>query len=86
MQILLSYLVDAPKSGRLTVCTQEVVDKVIASVCKSVVSRCSTTATIGYSLRIGATSVQRVLRRNGFHKVKRTTKPRLTDAIKEACL
>jgi hypothetical protein len=85
-QILLSYLEDAPRSGRPTVCTQEVVEKVIANVCKSVEGRCSTTATIGHSLGIGATSVQRILRRNGFHKVKRTMKPGLTEAMKEARL
>jgi hypothetical protein len=85
-QILLSYLEDAPKSGRPTVCTPEVVEKVIANVCASVAGRCSTTASIGHSLGIGATSVQKVLKRNGFHKVKRTMKPGLTDAMKEACL
>jgi hypothetical protein len=85
-QILLSYVADAPKSGRPTVCTQEVVEKVIANVCKSVEGRCSTTATIGHSLGIGATSVQRILRRNGFYKVKRTVKPGLTEAMKEARL
>jgi hypothetical protein len=85
-QILLSYLEDAPKSGRPTVCTPEVVEKVIANVCASVADRCSTTASIGYTIGIRATSVQKILKRNGFHKVKRTMKPGLTDAIKEACL
>jgi hypothetical protein len=56
-QILLSYLVDAPKSGRPTVCTQEVVDKVVANVCKSIAGKCSTTAAIGHSLGIGATTI-----------------------------
>jgi hypothetical protein len=85
-QILLSYLEDAPKSGRPTVCTAEVVEKVIANVCTSVADRYSTTASIGYTIGIRATSVQKILKRNSFYKVKRTMKPGLTDAIKEACL
>jgi len=85
-KILLSYLQDAPKSGRPTVYTQEVVEKVIANVCKSVEGRCNIIATIGHSIRISATSVQRILQRNRFHKVKRTMKPRLTEAMKEARL
>src|ERR1700716_2176631 len=59
-QILLSYLEDAPKSGRPTLSTQEVVGKVIANVCKSVEGRYSTTAKIGHSLGISATSVRRI--------------------------
>jgi hypothetical protein len=56
-QIFLFYVVDVSKSGRPTVCTQEVVEKVIANICKSVKSRYSITATIGYSVEIGVTSV-----------------------------
>jgi hypothetical protein len=56
-QILLSYLEDAPKSRRPTVCTQDVVNKIITNVCKSIEGRCNTTATIGYNARISATSI-----------------------------
>jgi Transposase len=85
-QILLKYLEDAPRSGRPTVCTQEVVDKVIANVSASIEGRYKTTAQIGYKLRVGATSIQKILKSEGFHKVKRTMKPGLTQAMKEARL
>ncbi len=62
------------------------IKKVIANVCASVAGRCNTITPIGHSIGIGATSVQKILKRNGFHKVKRTMKSRLTDTMKEACL
>jgi hypothetical protein len=74
-QILCKYLEDAPRSGRPTVCTQEVIDKVVANVCTSIEGRCKTTVQIGYELGVGATSIQKILKSKGFRKVNRTMKP-----------
>ena len=82
--ILLKYLIDAPKSRRPTVCTLEVINKVIANVTKNVEGRASNCATIGGNVGISGSSAWRILKSKGFRNVKRTMKPGLTTAMKEA--
>ena len=85
-RILLSYLEDAPKSGRPSVCTEEATKKVINFVTKSAAGRESTCTEIAANVGITARSIHRILRRNRFRKCKRTVKPGLTEAMKDARL
>ena len=84
--ILLSYLVDAPRSGRPTVCTPEVINKVITNVTANVECRASSSSTIGARVGISRSTTWRLLKSQGFRNVKRTMKPGLTTAMKEARL
>jgi len=84
--ILLRYLMDAPRSGRPTVCIPEVINKVITNVTANVEGRASSCSTIGARVGISGSTAWRLLKSQGFRNVKRTMKPGLTTAMKEARL
>jgi len=83
-QILLSYLEDAPKSGRPTVCTAEMVQKAIASVTGSAEGRQNNTTQTGAICGISHATVHQILQQSRFRSCKRTVKPGLTEAMQEA--
>lgn len=85
-RILVSYVEDAPRSGRPTVCTWERTQQLIAEVTGSKAGCSKTCRELGQKLGVSAKSAHRILRREKFKSCKESTKPGLTEAIREARL
>lgn len=83
-RILLQYVADAARSGRPTVQTAENVQRVIDFVTSSKEGRTSTTHQIGARTGLAPRTVYRILKGAQFKPCKRTVKPGLTDAHREA--
>lgn len=82
-KILLEYLVDAPRSGRPKV-TQAIEESIVSAITKNSTTRSLTGQALGLKFGVSARTIQRVLKRQGFRKVKPTVKPGLTIAMIEA--
>jgi transposase len=85
-RILMSYVEDAPRSGRPTVCTWERTQQLVAEVTGSKAGRNMTCKELGQKLGVSAKSVYRILQREQFKSCKESTKPGLTEAIIKARL
>jgi transposase len=83
-KILLEYLVDAPRSGRPTKVTQAIEESIVSAITKNSTTRSLTSQDVGLKVRLSASTIQRVLKRQGFRKVKPTVKPGLTIPMIEA--
>jgi Transposase/Homeodomain-like domain len=89
--ILMDHVTDAPRSGRPPL-SQEICDEVIKVVTKNSTTRmysCQNIADVvsenlGKDDIISASTVYRVLKKNGYGTYKPTVKPGLTKAMKEA--
>jgi transposase len=87
-RLLDQHLEDAERSGRPRKATPETEETVLAYVRKSKATRsynCDQIAK-GSGTGLARDTVRRILRKHGFHKVKRTAKPGLTAAQKNARL
>jgi len=89
IQIRDSHVTDAPRSGRPTKRTEQVSELVAAEVRTDRYGREKSCANISGFLsekgvNISASTVHRILRKNGFRKTKPTRKPGLTEAMKTA--
>jgi len=76
------HLEDAPRSGRPTKQTAEKVAEIEAKVTKDRYGREKTSQMIADEVSLSASTVQRVLRSQGYHKTKPTRKPGLTEEQK----
>jgi transposase len=85
-RLLLEYCADAPKSGRPSKQTPELVRAIVQSVSASAAGREQSTMQIAAQVGVLASTVHRVLRKNKFRSCKRTMKPGLTPAMREARL
>jgi transposase len=83
-KILLEYLVNKPRSGRPRKATVEIEEKIIKILTKSSVTRALTGLEIGLRVGVSPRTVQRVLKRLQWRKVKATVKPGLTEKMKKA--
>jgi transposase len=87
-RIFLSYVEDAPRSGRLKKCTPEIEEKVINIISPNSTTRELSTQKIADTLAplikggISARTIYRILRRRGYKPCKLTRKPGLTQANK----
>ncbi len=87
-RILLSYVEDAPRSGRPKKCTLEIEEQVINIISQNSTTRELSTQKIANTLAllikggISARSIHRILRRRGYKPCKLTRKPGLTQANK----
>ena len=84
--ILAEYCEDAPRYGRPTVATPEQQTIIEQTVTKDRYAREKTVVQLGHDVGLSATSVWRILRRLGYRKCKPSTKPGLTQEIKDAGL
>ena len=83
-KLLLSYVEDAPRSGRPPVITPQVEEAVIQAIRKDRDGREKTSFMLAAEQGISSSSVLRLLKRNNFRPCKTTKKPSLTEAMMEA--
>ena len=83
-QLLLSYVVDAPRSGRPRIATPELEQAVLDAVRKDRDGREKTSFMLAAEQGISSTTILRILKQNNFRPCKNTKKPALTEAMKEA--
>ena len=83
-KILLEYLTDAPRSGRPPKVTEAIENSIVSAISKNSTTRSLTGQALGLQFGVSAKTVQRVLKRKGYRKVKPTIKPGLTTAMMEA--
>ena len=83
-KLLLSYVIDTPRSGRPPVITQAVEEAILEAIRKDRYGREKTSFMLAREQGLSSSTVLRVLRRNGFRPCKTTKKPSLTEAMKEA--
>jgi transposase len=87
-RILLSYVEDAPRTGRPKKCTSDVEEQVIKAISQNSTTRELSTQKITDTLTplikggISARSIHRILRHRGYKPCKPTRKPGLTQANK----
>jgi AraC-like DNA-binding protein len=85
--ILLKYVADAPRSGRLKVGGDDEGKLAIVNVIsKDRYGREKTLDTIALDVNLSASTVQRGLKEMGYHKRKPSRKPGLTLAMRKARL
>ena len=80
--ILLTYVQDAPRPGRPTRCTPEVlqgVDEYIEN--DDDTAHHQSLEELSYNVGISSSTIQRIMKKLGFNNVKITTKPGLTKAM-----
>jgi transposase len=80
------YLEDAPRTGRPRALNEEQEEELVVSIRRDRYAREKTSLTLGVERSISASTVQRIFRRRGIHKLKPTCKPGLTAAMKAARL
>ena len=80
-KLLLSYVTDAPRSGRPKVVTPEVESAILAAVRKDRYGREKTLLMLTAEQGISATTVLKVLKKNNFRSCKTSQKPALTEAM-----
>lgn len=83
-KILLEYLVDTPRSGRRTEVTQAIEESIVSVITKNSAARSLTSHDVGLKVGLSASTIQRVLKHQGFQKVKPTVKLGLTIPMMEA--
>ena len=83
-KLLLSYVTDAPRSGRPIVITEEVQNVIINTIRKDRYGREKTSFMLAAEQGLSSSTILRVLHRNRFRPYKTTKKPSLTEAMKEA--
>ena len=83
-KILLEYLTDAPRSGRPPKVTEAIENSIVSAISKNSTTRSLTSQALGLQFGVSAKTVQRVLKRKGYRKVKPTIKLGLTTAMMEA--
>ncbi|KAJ9220690.1 hypothetical protein DTO027B5_2217 [Paecilomyces variotii] len=76
------YVIDAPRSGRPRVITEETKKAIIDSVQKDRAGREKSAEVLAYEAGISHASACRILREHGFSRCKPTWKPGLTDEAK----
>jgi len=85
-KVLHAYIEDGVRSGRPKEISSEAEQRVIESITSDRNTREQSSEVIAYSQGISASSVQRILKQNGYHAVKPTRKPGLNVAQKRARL
>jgi hypothetical protein len=81
------HVEDAPRAGApKTATNEEMQEKVLKLVSKDRATREYSAQYIGYKTKISETSVLRIMKMNRVRKCKRTSKPGLTDDMREARL
>ena len=80
--ILTEYVEDEPRSGRPKEITQSTEDSIIASVRKNHVGREKSSEFLAFGSGTSTYSVSNILKKSGFHSVKPTKKPGLTDEVR----
>ena len=83
-KLLLSYVTDAPRSGRPKVITPEVESAILAAVRKDRYGREKTSFMLAAEQGISVITVLKVLKKNNFRSCKTSKKPALTEAMMEA--
>ena len=83
-KLLLSYVVDAPRSRRPPVVTPQLESVILTAVRKDRDGREKSSYTLAAEQGISSTTVLKVLKRNNFRPCKTTKKPSLTEAMMEA--
>lgn len=84
-KLTLSYVSDAPRSGRPPIITPELESAILAAVRKDRYGREKPSFMLAAEQEISSTTVLRVLKRNNFRLVKTTKKPPLSAAQMQAC-
>ncbi|OCK88177.1 uncharacterized protein K441DRAFT_590296, partial [Cenococcum geophilum 1.58] len=80
--LLNNHLKDKPRVGRTKRITPDIEQKVINAVTCDRYGREKSSKKIAREIGISAASVQIILKKHGFRKIKPIRKPRLTTAIK----
>ena len=83
-KLYISYVIDQPRSGRLTVVIPEVESAILAAVRKDRDRREKSSFMLATKQGICSSTVLKVLKRNNFRPCKSIKKPSLTEAIMEA--
>ena len=83
-KLLLSYVEDAPRSGRPLVTTPQVKNAVLKSIRKDRDGREKTSFMLAAEQGISSTTILRILKRNNFRPCKTIKKSSLTEAMMEA--
>jgi len=85
-RILEAYVIDSERSGRPKEITEEMEQGLLASVRSDRSGREKSSEVLAYEAGISYRSALRILKKHGFHRVKPTTKPGLSPAMKKARL
>ena len=83
-KLLLSYVIDEPRSGRPAMITPQLETAVLASIRKDRDGREKTSLMLAAEQGICSTTILKFLKRNNFRPCKTTKKPALTEAIMKA--
>ena len=82
-RILTEYVEDEPRSGRPKEVTQSIEESIISSVKKDHIGREKSSEFLAFESNISSHSVLKILKKHGFHSVKPTKKPGLTNEIRK---
>ncbi len=85
-RILESYVVDGVRSGRPRDIGEDKEEEMLSAVRSDRSGREESSEVLAYFANISQSSIQRILRKYGLRKVKPTTKPGLTAAMRKARL